>query len=308
MHHLSPALPLFVLHNFSPHFFPLLPAPTGSLPVLISPHPRLSPSSRVFILFCGELCYDKDFTPRMYAVMPLWGMGALTALPAPPGLPFPGREAGRRSWARVEGVIPLHTLSCPAWCWWKHTHTHTQIEDSLIHAAWFNSFFLPCSHGQLKMLTWDFLAQSIFLSHWYYLIYRRFSVLQDCLPSITKSQGTKTFSWSHVGLNGRMANFIQQIYPGFFHSSHQRVVSERECTPSPCGVFSITEVHSRCLCLSSPWTKTTNTFQCSQGNSLHLSHHVRISHPKTQTAKARGIFGLCKQQLMNWFKWKVVVI
>lgn len=167
MHHLSPALPFFVPQLiFTPLPSYLLPlAPSN---VLISPHPLLSPS-RVFILFCGELCYDKDFTPRMYAVsacvMPLWGMGALTssASTTRPALP---RQKGLGGGAGGGWLLPT---PCPAWRWWKlhtHTYTHTDREqlDSLDKIFFFSFFFLFCSHGQSKMLTWDFLAKSIFLS------------------------------------------------------------------------------------------------------------------------------------------------
>lgn len=213
MRHLSLTLPFFVLQLL---FFPPLP-PTCSH--WLSPCPYLSPPSLlspslVFILFCWELCYDKDFTPRMYAVsacvMPLWGMGALasSASPTRPALPRqrgPGGGAGGgwRGWLLptpcpilpgVDGNF-THTLT--------HARTHKQIEDSLIHPTRF-LFFLFCSHGQLKMLTWNFLSQSIFLSHCYYLIHTSFRTGQDCLPSITKSWRAETFSWSHVRLDSRM--------------------------------------------------------------------------------------------------------
>ncbi len=145
MHHLSPALSFFVLHNISLHFFPsyLL-----SLPVLISPHPLLSPS-HVFILFCRELCYDKDFTPRMYAVsacvMPLWGMGALTALPAPPGPALP-KQRGLGKEGLEEGgggdSCPHPVLSCLALMETSRTHIHNHTNRQRIARFTRQDFFL----------------------------------------------------------------------------------------------------------------------------------------------------------------------
>ncbi len=138
---------LFLLHS-------LLPAPTGSLPVLISPHPLLSPS-RVFILFCGELCYDKAFTPRMYAVsacvMPLWGMGALTssASPTRPALPKQrglGGGAGGGWWGWLLPT-PCPVLPGADGNW---THTHTRIYMRKQRKARYTLqhliVFLFCSH------------------------------------------------------------------------------------------------------------------------------------------------------------------
>lgn len=152
MRHLPPTLPFFVLQLL---FFPplpptcthwLFPCPYLSPPSLLSP-------SLVFILFCWEPCYDKDFTPRMYAVsacvMPLWGMGALasSASPTRPALPRRrgpggGAQGGWRGWLLptpcpilpgVDGNF-THTLT--------HARTHKQIEDSLIHPTRFLFFSL----------------------------------------------------------------------------------------------------------------------------------------------------------------------
>lgn len=133
MDHLSPALTLFVLHNSSLHSFPSYLRLLAPSPVLISPHPLLS-ASRVFILFCGELCYDKAFTPRMYAVsacvMPLWGMGALTcsASPTRPALPRQrglggGAGHGWRGW--------LPSTPCPVLPDVDGNLTHTQPHEHI---------------------------------------------------------------------------------------------------------------------------------------------------------------------------------
>lgn len=104
----------------------------------------LSPS-HVFVLFCGVLCYDKSFTPRMYVnacVMPLWCMGALTALPAPPGLPFTHKMLEGGAETEPERVIPPDTLFCHALMLieahlWTHalSHTHTRIYPLLLSRA-----------------------------------------------------------------------------------------------------------------------------------------------------------------------------
>lgn len=160
----SRATPPFVF-VFRLIFHPSYLLPLAPSNILISPHPRPSLPPRVFILFCGELCYDKGFTPRMHAVsacvMPLWGMGALTSTasttrPALPRQRVPRGGAGG-GWRRV---TPAHTLSCLALMETLHTHTHTLIENSWRKSIFWK--FLFCSHGKSKMLTWDFLA--IFLS------------------------------------------------------------------------------------------------------------------------------------------------
>lgn len=60
----------------------------------------------------------------------VWGPSR--ALPAPPGLPFPGREGWEEGLEEGGGVTPAHTLSCLALTETSHTHTHAhkQIQDS----------------------------------------------------------------------------------------------------------------------------------------------------------------------------------
>lgn len=134
-------------HIFLPPLHHLLPARTVSLHFLISPHLPPTPTpppAHVFILFCGELCYDKDFTPRMYVlcacVVPLWGSGALMSNA---GRCFPGREEGPRAEGGGRRVLPT---PCPA-CWWENfpraekTPELTYSLRKKVKGFWFFFFF-----------------------------------------------------------------------------------------------------------------------------------------------------------------------
>lgn len=75
-------------------------------------------------------------------------------------------------------------------------------------------------------------------------------------------------------------------------------------------VFPITGFHSQRLSLSSSLKKKKThilySFLCSQCVSHHLSNLKENRIPE-QGADSEGTIGHRKQQLMNGFKWKVVV-
>lgn len=166
----------------------------------------------------------------------------------------------------------------------------------------FFSFFL-CCHGQLKMLTWDFLTKSIFTSMTSYVPQKNsglFTIHHGLFWRAEDGKKERNSRWSHVRLESCTADFRMEQTHLFSCWLPALKSPEDRSTVRTHGlhrrVFPITGFHSRHLSLSSPLTKMTNTFLCSQRVSLHLSNHGRKPYSVTmhRLRGDLGIFGRLK--------------
>lgn len=155
------------------------------------------------------------------------------------------------------------------------------------------------------MLTWGFLTKSIFLSHQHDLIRasEEFRIVYHPSRPFLKSwrwKKKRNFRWSHVRLDSCTADFRKEQTHLFSCWLPALESPEDRSTVRTHGlhrrVFPITGFRSRHLSLSSPLTKMTNTFLCSQHVSLHLSNHGRKPYSMTmhRLRGDLGIFGLLK--------------
>lgn len=153
--------------------------------VLIAPHPL---TSCVYFILHRAVLWQGLHSPDVcsqclcHALMRYEGPHSSTS-PTRPALP---RQRERRGGAGGGWRGWLLLIPCPLLPGvdGNLTHNHT-----IARFNWQKPFYsFCCPHGQLKMLMWDFLGQSVYLSGCpSYLIHPGFRRFEDCIPSITES-------------------------------------------------------------------------------------------------------------------------
>lgn len=165
------------------------------------------------------------------------------------------------------------------------------------------------------MLTWNFLTKSIFLSHQHYLIRASewLRIVYHPSQSFWKAEegGKKrrNFRWSHVRLDSCAAHFRMEQAHLFscwlpaLKSPEDRSAVRTHAAPSVSYYRLLLSTSLSFILLDKKWQ--THFF-------VHdvfrfICQIVEENLTPGQGADSRGTFGRRKQQLMNGFKWKVVV-